>query len=141
METLIILLIALTLINAIMIYVLRAKPNQDANELIEKVKFLDLSLQKIEGNLKEDFKINREENANLAKDNRTELNNTLKDLKKELTDTLREINEKTQKDNTLMRGIREIALAISRLFAHATHNLAQPCTAWLPLAMKKVSRK
>jgi hypothetical protein len=44
METLIILLIALTLINAIMIYVLRAKPNQHTNELIEKVKFFDLSL-------------------------------------------------------------------------------------------------
>jgi hypothetical protein len=36
------------------------------------------------------------------------------------------------------RALREIALAISILFAHATHNLAQPCTAWFPLAMKKV---
>jgi DNA recombination protein RmuC len=103
MQTLLIILIALAILNIILVIALKAKPNSQNQELILKIDSLDKSLQKIESNLKEDFKINREENANLAKDNRTELNNTLKDLKKELTDTLREINEKAQSDNTKMR--------------------------------------
>ena len=103
MQTLLIILIALAILNIILGVVFRAKPNTQNQMLILKIDSLDKSLQKIESNLKEDFKINREENANLAKDNRAELNNTLKDLKKELTDTLREINEKAQSDNTKMR--------------------------------------
>ena len=103
MQTLLIILIALAILNIILVIALKAKPNGQNQELTVKIDSLDKSLQKIESNLKEDFKINREENANLAKDNRAELNNTLKELKKELTDTLREINEKTQKDNMLMR--------------------------------------
>jgi DNA recombination protein RmuC len=103
MQTLLIILIALAILNIILGVVFKAKPNTQNQELILKIDSLDKSLQKIESNLKEDFKINREENANLAKDNRAELNNTLKDLKKELTDILREINEKAQSDNTKMR--------------------------------------
>ena len=103
MQTLTYILIGLSIINLILLFVFKAKPNTQNQELILKIDSLDKSLQKIESNLKEDFKINREENANLAKDNRAELNNTLKDLKKELTDTLREINEKAQSDNTKMR--------------------------------------
>jgi DNA recombination protein RmuC len=103
MQTLLIILIALAILNIILGVVFKAKPNSQNQELNLKIDSLDKSLQKIESNLKEDFKINREENANLAKDNRAELNNTLKDLKKELTDTLREINEKAQSDNTKMR--------------------------------------
>jgi DNA recombination protein RmuC len=103
MQTLTYILIGLSIINLILLFVFKAKPNNQNQELILKIDSLDKSLQKIESNLKEDFKINREENANLAKDNRAELNNTLKDLKKELTDTLREIKEKAQSDNTKMR--------------------------------------
>jgi len=103
MQTLLIILIALAILNIILGFVFKAKPNIQNQELTLKIDSLDKNLQKIESNLKEDFKINREENANLAKDNRAELNNTLKDLKKELTDTLREINEKAQSDNTKMR--------------------------------------
>jgi DNA recombination protein RmuC len=103
METLIYILIGLGIINLILLFVFKAKPNTQNQELILKIDSLDKSLQKIESNLKEDFKTNREENSNIAKDNRIELNNTLKDLKKELTDTLKEINEKAQSDNTKMR--------------------------------------
>lgn len=103
MQTLIIILIVLGIINLIMLFVFKAKPNANNQELILKIDSLDKSLQKIESNLKEDFKINREENSTIAKDNRIELNNTLKEFKKELGDTLKEINEKAQSDNTKMR--------------------------------------
>jgi DNA recombination protein RmuC len=103
METLLIILIALAILNIILVVVLKAKPNTQNQELILKMDSLDKSLQKIEYGLKDDFRFNREENAVLAKDNRNELNITLKDLKKEVVDTLKELNEKAQKDNTLMR--------------------------------------
>ena len=103
MEPLLIILIALAILNLILVFIFRAKPNTQNQELSLKIEALDKSLQKIENSLKEDFRFNREENATLAKDNRNELNTTLKDLKKELSDTLKELNEKAQKDNTLMR--------------------------------------
>lgn len=103
METLLIILIALAILNIILVVVLKAKPNTQNQELILKMDTLDKSLQKIEYSLKDDFRFNREENAVLAKDNRNELNTTLKDLKREVVDTLKELNEKAQKDNTLMR--------------------------------------
>jgi DNA recombination protein RmuC len=92
-----IVLIALIIINIILVFVFRAKPETNNQELFNKIDLLDKSLQKIESNLKEDFKINREENSNIAKDNRIELNNTLKDFKKELGDSLKEITEQNQK--------------------------------------------
>lgn len=97
METLIIVLIVLVIINIVLSFVFRAKPESNNQELFTKIDLLDKSLQKIESNLKEDFKINREENSTIAKDNRTELNNTLKEFKKELGDTLKEITEQNQK--------------------------------------------
>ncbi len=53
------------------------------NELNSGVKQLRDSLLRIEGNLREDFRINREENARIAKENRTELNASLKEFSKE----------------------------------------------------------
>jgi DNA recombination protein RmuC len=103
METTLYILLILGVINLILIFIFKSKPNSQNQELILKIESLDKSLQKIESNLKEDFKTNREENSNIAKDNRLELNNTLKDIKKELTDTLKDINEKAQSDNTKMR--------------------------------------
>lgn len=97
MDTLLYILIVLAILNLILVFVFKAKPNTQNQELFLKIDSLERSLQKIELNLKDDFKINREENSTIAKDNRIELNNTLKDLKKELTDALREMNEKAQK--------------------------------------------
>ena len=97
METLVIILIVLAVINIIMVFVFRAKPDSGNQEVYQKIDGIEKNLQKIESNLKEDFKTNREENSNIAKDNRTELNNTLKDFKKELGDTLKEITEQNQK--------------------------------------------
>lgn len=97
MEALIIVLIVLAIINIIMVFVFRAKPDSNVNDLGPKIDVIEKNLQKIESNLKEDFKTNREENSNIAKDNRSELNNTLKDFKKELGDTLKEITEQNQK--------------------------------------------
>jgi DNA recombination protein RmuC len=65
-----------------------------------KMDELQLSLSAIESNLKQDFKINREENAGMAKENRTELNSIFKDFILEQRQKFGELNQE-QKDLTL----------------------------------------
>lgn len=88
--------IVLLLIAIVLVIVFRNKNESQIPEMKNKVLELQSSINKIETGLKTDFRINREENANTAKDNRTELKDTLKDfafaqrtnfeeLKKELT--------------------------------------------------------
>ena len=79
--------IALSIGIIILLLFQRDKKN---TELYHRIDNLERSLMKIESGLREDFRINREENAMIAKENRTELNNTLKEFRKELSDTLRE---------------------------------------------------
>jgi len=97
MEPLMIAIIVLVLVNIALVFILRPKPSQNENDISTKIDSIDKGLLKIETSLKEDFKINREENATIAKDNRTELNNTLKEFKSELASTLKEITEQNQK--------------------------------------------
>jgi DNA recombination protein RmuC len=97
METiLLIIIIVLIIIAVIIIFAVRPKENEVLKDLPLKVQELQNSLSKIENNLKDDFRINREENANTAKENRTELNETLKDFRSELSDTLKNITEQSQ---------------------------------------------
>ncbi len=96
-ETLLVILCVLVGISIILIIVFRPKQTNDIQSLQIKIEELQNSLSKIETGLKEDFRINREENSAIAKDNRTELNNTLKEFKVELTGTLKTITEQNQK--------------------------------------------
>jgi DNA recombination protein RmuC len=122
----------LLLISLILIIVFRNKAGNELPQLQNKVAELQLTLSNLDSNLKQDFKINREENASIARDNRTELNNTLKEftleqrtkfdeLKKEQQDLtnktveqlekitakvegkLKELTEQAKGDNNLMR--------------------------------------
>jgi DNA recombination protein RmuC len=88
--TLILLIILILMIAAalILVIVFRPKGNRDLQEVPVKIAALQDSLSRIENNLKEDFKINREESAALAKDNRTELNEALKEINKTLAEKL-----------------------------------------------------
>lgn len=81
METiLLIAIITLLLIAIVLIIVFRNKSGNQLPDLINKIVGLQANLSKIESNLKDDFRTNREENASLVKDNRTELKDTLKDF-------------------------------------------------------------
>ncbi len=104
-------IIILLLANLVAIFIFRNKSaSGNSPELLNKIDAVEKNLQKIETNLKEDFRINREENANIAKENRLELNNTLKEQKAELSNSLKEINEKSQKDSQAMRESIVIAM-------------------------------
>ncbi len=93
---------ALLIISLILQFVFKPK-NNNGSEINTKLDRFSEALSKIESNLKEDFKINREESSKLAKDNREELNNTLKDFKKELSETLKAITEQSAKDAVQQR--------------------------------------
>ena len=89
---LLIILVVLLLIAIALIVIFRNKNNNALPELQQQLSMLQSNLAKIENNLKEDFKINREENAGIAKDNRLELNNTLKTITEQSQQALKEIN-------------------------------------------------
>jgi len=95
-----IILIALNLLLTIVLLLLRSRKNP---ELSNRIDDLDKSLMKIEAGLREDFRINREENSNIAKENRFELNNTLKEFRKELADTFKEISSQSKNDSASQR--------------------------------------
>jgi DNA recombination protein RmuC len=80
----------------ILIIAFRSRGGTELPGLLNKMNELQSSLSKIESGLKEDFRINREENSNIAKNNRDELNNTLKDFKSELSSTLKNITDQNQ---------------------------------------------
>ena len=133
MESLLLIIICILLLIAIiLIIIFRSKGSNELPELQNKVVELQTSLTKIESNLKDDFRTNREENATIAKDNRTELASNLKEftleqrtkfdeLKKEQTDLttktveqlekisgkveekLKDLNDQAKDDATLMR--------------------------------------
>jgi len=92
-QILLIIICLLLLLAIILIIVFRNKGGNELPQLQNKVAELQSSLSKIEAGLKEDFRINREENATIAKDNRTELNNTLKTITEQTQATLKEINK------------------------------------------------
>ncbi|MBK7558955.1 MAG: hypothetical protein IPI54_12120 [Chitinophagaceae bacterium] len=83
----------------ILIIVFRPRSNNDLMVLQNRISELQNSLLKIESNLKDDFRINREENAGIAKDNRQELANSLKDFILEQRSKFDELKEE-QKELT-----------------------------------------
>jgi DNA recombination protein RmuC len=93
---LLIIICVLLLIANGLIIAFRNKSSSELPLLQNKVIELQSSLSKIETNLKEDFRINREENATIAKDNRKELNDTLIGFKGEQSQTLKTITEQSQ---------------------------------------------
>jgi DNA recombination protein RmuC len=94
MESILLIAICGLLIIAItLIIVFRNKDRTDVPPLQGKISELQSSLSKIELNLKEDFRINREENATMGKDNRIEVNTSLKTITEQSQNSLKEINK------------------------------------------------
>jgi DNA recombination protein RmuC len=78
MTTLLPIVIIVLLSGAIVLIILfRPRKSDDLQLLTNKLIELQASISNIEKTLKEDFRLNREENSKLAKDNRTELMQTL----------------------------------------------------------------
>jgi DNA recombination protein RmuC len=75
--TLLIVITAVFELVILLIILMRPGKNKDIQALSEKIIELQTSVSNIEKTLKEDFRLNRDENSKLAKDNRIELMQTL----------------------------------------------------------------
>jgi DNA recombination protein RmuC len=93
----------LLLITILLIFIFRPKENTESQNLLNKINELNNILTKIETNLKEDFRINRQENATLAKENRSELSSTLKDFSIKNSDQLEKLLQQSKNDNIQIR--------------------------------------
>jgi DNA recombination protein RmuC len=91
--TLLIILIILVAIAIVLLFVFRNKGDNDIPQLLAKVNELQNGLTKIENNLKNDFKDNREESANTAKTNREELNKAITEFRSETTEAIRQLSK------------------------------------------------
>ncbi len=94
MEIFLLICIAVLLILVIVLqFVFRNKTEGGLPGLNNKVDALQQNLAKIESNFKEDFRINRQENGELASSNRLELNSSLQTITEQSQLALREINK------------------------------------------------
>lgn len=94
METIILNLILILLAVAIaLLFIFRNKGNNEIPQLMLKVNELQSGLIKIETNLKDDFRINREESTNTAKSNREELNKAITDFRNETAEAIRQLSK------------------------------------------------
>jgi DNA recombination protein RmuC len=94
MESSLLIVIAVLLIIAIiLIIIFRRKSIDGSPQLLMKVSELQSSLSKLEMNLKDDFRINREENAGTAKANREEINKAITEFRSETAESIRQLNK------------------------------------------------
>lgn len=93
METTLLLICILLLIGIGCVIIFRNNVNNHSPQFANSLAELQQRLAAIESNLKEDFRINREENATIARDNRVELNSTLRNITEQSQHALREINK------------------------------------------------
>jgi DNA recombination protein RmuC len=91
--TLLIIILILVAVAIVLLFVFRNKGNNDIPQLLTKVNELQNGLTKIESNLKDDFRINREESSNTAKTNRDELNKAITEFRNETAEAIRQLSK------------------------------------------------
>jgi DNA recombination protein RmuC len=86
-----IIIIGLLLLVILLQFVLRNKGNNVSQDLNLKLAEFQSGLSKIESNLKDDFRINREESSNTAKANRDELSKGITEFRSETAEAIRQL--------------------------------------------------
>ncbi|OSZ82912.1 DNA recombination protein RmuC [Chitinophagaceae bacterium IBVUCB1] len=124
MDLLLFVLLGISVLSLILQFVFRNKAPQQQVDVLPKLEQFSSSLTRLESNIKEDFKTNREESNKLAKENREELNSTLKDFKQELGQTLKSITEQNQQaleklTNTVEQKLTQLT---EKIETNATQN-------------------
>ncbi len=120
-ETLLIIVCLLLVVAIILILAFRNKSSTEIPQLKIQVDGILTELRKLESNLKEDFRINRQENGQMAKDNREELNNTLKNITEQSQHALRDINKTLDENNKknrddLTKNLKDFGLTLASSF-------------------------
>jgi DNA recombination protein RmuC len=107
--------LTLVLVAAVLILLLVGFFKQSSSstaELQSKITELEKGLQKIETALREDFRLNREESARIARENRTELTESLTRTGKEQADKLEALISKIEEKNRELRSDIEKAFKV-----------------------------
>ncbi|MEO8721063.1 MAG: DNA recombination protein RmuC [Ginsengibacter sp.] len=102
--------IAICILLVTMIILIIIFRNKSGSDVSSQAKLIELqtSLSKIETSLREDFRLNREENTNNAKNDRLEINNSLKVITEQSHNALKEINKTfEEKVGALIEKIEE----------------------------------
>jgi len=115
-STWLIMIILLLLITIILMVIFRSKGGSAFFQIQNKLAELQGHLAKIEANLKDDFRTNREENTASAKENRKELNETLIQFKSEQSQTLQSITALSQ------LSLKEMNQTLERLMSKLEEN-------------------
>lgn len=111
MDPLLIIVILLLIINIVLVIVFRTKnDNQQFSEILSALQGLGNTLSRIEQNLKEDFRVNREEINRQNRDNRQELSATLVSVKSEINELLKDKFEKLDKSQRDLLSSNELKL-------------------------------
>jgi len=110
LEVLTLVLIAVVLL--LLVIVFFRKSNNSTAELQSKITELEKGLQKIETALREDFRLNRDESARVARENRTELTESLTRTGKEQADKLEALISKIEEKNRELRSDIEKAFKV-----------------------------
>jgi len=92
-SALLIAIVLLLIVVIILLFVFKNKGEDQTPQLLARIQELQSGLNKIESNLKEDFRINRNESAQIAKENREELNRVIADFRVETTQSIRLLTE------------------------------------------------
>lgn len=124
METTLLLIILLLLLVAIvLLFVFNKNGNKQTPNLLNHINELQNGISKIERNLKEDFRFNREESANIAKTNREELHKAIAAFRSETTTAIWQLSkqniESLEKLNQTLE--QKVAALIDKTAANFNH--------------------
>ena len=100
METYILIGICLLIFLVVVQIILVPKGKNTSKYLLQKLETLSINLSRIESSVKDDFRVNREESAQLNRENRLELGNSFKDFSAEQKTKFDELKTE-QKELTL----------------------------------------
>ena len=116
METYILIGICLLILLVVVQIILVPKGKNTSKYLLQKLETLSINLSRIESSVKDDFRVNREESAQLNRENRLELGNSFKDFSAEQKTKFEELKTE-QKELTLktVENLEKITLKISNL--------------------------
>ena len=122
METIVLIGISLLILLVLVQIILVLKGKNTSQYLAQKLETLSVNLSRIESNVKDDFRVNREESALLNRENRFELGNSLNDFKTEQKTKFDELKTE-QKELTLktVENLEKITLKVEDKLSALTH--------------------
>jgi DNA recombination protein RmuC len=115
--TVLFILCGLAVIIIVLQFMFRPQANQDLAVISNRQIDFQNQLLRLETSMKEEFRINRDENSKISSENRSELNHTLTSFRSEQSETLKNLSENSQNllkqiNSTLDERLSSLALKI-----------------------------